>query len=143
MKTYQIILLTDSFIILMVSLIHFYWGMGGQWGVKAVIPTKRNATLAFDPPQSLTFLVALAFLIMSLILFVFANNWADGFLQKILKYLSYAIGLVFFARSIGDFKFFGFFRKYNNTLFSYWDSWLFTPLTLIVGLSIMLGIWFR
>jgi hypothetical protein len=87
--------------------------------------------------------VAFAFLIMSLVLFVFQSNWTDGIFQKVLKYLSYAIGVVFFARSIGDFKFFGFFRKYKNTLFSYWDSRLYTPLTFIVGMSIILGIWFR
>lgn len=143
MKSYQIILSINSVIIFLVSMIHFYWGLGGQWGVKAVIPTKRNATKAFDPPQLLTFLVAFAFLLMSLVLFVFQSNLTDGILQKILKYLSYAIGVVFFARSIGDFKFFGFFRKYKNTLFSYWDSRLYTPLTFIVGMSIILGIWIR
>ncbi|MHA7965352.1 DUF3995 domain-containing protein [Paenibacillus sp. CAU 1782] len=47
------------------------------------------------------------------------------------------LGSLFRIRAIGDLKWVGFFKKRKGTLFAKWDTALFSPLCLLLGVGIM------
>ncbi|WP_307347298.1 DUF3995 domain-containing protein [Metabacillus malikii] len=49
------------------------------------------------------------------------------------------ITFIFFLRAIGDFKYLGFTKKIKNTNFSKYDTALYTPLCLYLGLIFMIS----
>jgi hypothetical protein len=123
-----------------VSIIHFYWFVGGKWGLEASIPTKSNHTKAFIPSRWMVLGVAFIFLLMAGGILSSGGWFQLPISQKMQRYLTLLVGSIFILRSIGDFKHFGFFRKKRNTLFDYWDRNLFTPGTLFVGLTIIFSV---
>jgi len=54
--------------------------------------------------------------------------------NMIFYYGTLFISLVFFLRSIGEFRLVGFFKKIKNTKFAYWDTILFSPLCLLIAI---------
>ena len=49
-------------------------------------------------------------------------------------YVGWVISSIFILRSIGDFKYIGFFKKLKTSKFGKMDSKLFSPLCLTIGL---------
>ena len=47
----------------------------------------------------------------------------------------WCIALVFLLRAIGEFRYLGFFKQVNDSLFAYWDTVLYTPLCLGLAIS--------
>ena len=45
------------------------------------------------------------------------------------------LALVFALRAIGDFRYVGFFKSLGDDPFRTWDTWLFSPLCLAIGLA--------
>ena len=45
------------------------------------------------------------------------------------------LGAVFVLRAIGEFRTLGFFKTITGTDFAFWDTWLYTPLCLMIGLG--------
>jgi hypothetical protein len=46
-----------------------------------------------------------------------------------------ARGSVFVLRAIGEFRLVGFFKSVRGTPFAHWDTWLYSPLSLLIGLG--------
>jgi hypothetical protein len=46
--------------------------------------------------------------------------------------------VVFGARVVGDLRWFGLFKRMKGTPFAWWDSWLYTPLFLLLALASLL-----
>ena len=126
---------TAAFLIFGIFIIHFYWLLGGNWGLSVSLPETSTKTKPLKPGVFMTLIVALAFLLMAIIVldidFLTVSKTTNF-------YLSLAIAVVFLLRSIGDFKYFGFFRKIKSTDFSKYDTKIFTPLSLFIGILIMI-----
>lgn len=112
---------------------HFYWLLGGKWGLKSVIPTKGGTPVTLSIPKFATLIVALTlvlfglmYLVKSKLITVQVPNW-------VIDYGYWFIPLIFILRAIGDFNYVGFFRKINNTEFAKADSKLFSPLCMGIG----------
>ncbi|WP_416145629.1 DUF3995 domain-containing protein [Paenibacillus polymyxa] len=59
---------------------------------------------------------------------------------------SYGAGLlscVFILRSIGDFKWVGFFKRKKGTFFAKWDTVLYSPLCFLLGTAILIIMFLR
>ncbi|MGR6127766.1 DUF3995 domain-containing protein [Paenibacillus sp. SER-28] len=59
---------------------------------------------------------------------------------------SYGVGLlscVFILRSIGDFKWVGFFKRKKGTVFAKWDTVLYSPLCFLLGTAILIIMFLR
>ncbi|WP_336077986.1 DUF3995 domain-containing protein [Paenibacillus sp. 203] len=59
---------------------------------------------------------------------------------------SYGVGLlscVFILRSIGDFKWVGFFKRKKGTVFAKWDTVLYSPLCFLLGTAILMIMFLR
>lgn len=130
MKNILGILLATIFTIL--SLTHIYWAFGGLSGNSVAIPSVGDKPL-FIPSMSATLLVAFAlFLAMMTVL------GQIGFLGEmipnwIFRWATLLIFALFFLRSIGEFKYVGFFKSVRDSGFAYWDTVLFSPLCLLIA----------
>ena len=106
--------------------LHIYWAAGGSWGSQQAIPRKPDGAPLIQPGPIATLVVA------GLLLFGAAIA-TGGILIEYRRILLIAMGLVFAARAIGDFRHLGFFKRVKGTAFAYWDTRLFSPLCVLLA----------
>lgn len=123
-------------IFLLLSCIHVYWAFGGKWGENSVIPTTNKEEKAVMPGIIPTLIVALGLLCFAFIVLVHVSEISTnmpGWLTLIYRYGLWVIAGIFILRSIGDFRYIGFFKKIKNTPFGKSDTKYFSPLCLLIG----------
>ncbi|WP_088102829.1 DUF3995 domain-containing protein [Halalkalibacter urbisdiaboli] len=134
----QLFFIYSSVIILgLISILHFYWVIGGTWGGRAALPEKVKGNLAFTPRRIETLIVAVGLVGVGFILLA-QNDLIPFFASNAFtKWSSTILTIIFLLRAIGDFKYYGFFKKVKNTNFSKYDTRLYTPLCLYLGICFM------
>ena len=131
MIRYSGILLAGIFAIL--SGLHFYWAAGGKFGSAVAIPSV-DGVRALNPSPAATIVVAVLLIIAMLVILGQLGLLGSLMPKWIFRWATFGIAVVFFLRAIGDFKLVGFFKQINDTAFSFWDTWLFSPLCLFIAL---------
>lgn len=128
-------------ILLILSLIHFYWSFGGKRGRDAAVPSNSTGSNLFNPGFLSTIFVALGLLSFALYVLIKINLLHIHLPQWMLKYGLIAIALIFILRAIGDFRYIGFFAtvKASDGLgkpsqFAIMDKKYYSPLCLLIGL---------
>jgi hypothetical protein len=122
------------FIFFFIALLHFYWSLGGQWGKQAAIPTRNDGSPVIRPGFLPTFIVALtlsAFAMFSLTELYFFHLPINTGVRKLGFGL---IGVIFFARAVGDFRYVGFLKKIGNTAFGRNDTKFYSPFCFMIGM---------
>ncbi len=122
-------------ILVLIAATHIYWAMGGRSG-KAVAVPERNGLPAFKPGALATLGVAVALLIAAAIVAIQAGFIFQGKFQPYVFILSVALALVFLARAVGDFRYVGFFKRVVGSRFARLDTWVFSPLCVLLALLI-------
>lgn len=122
-------------ILALIALVHAYWAMGGRISLGAAIPTV-NGVATFTPSPQVTLAVAIAIAGAALVVAL-----AGGIVTLPLPgwtYVSAAalLALTFAARAIGDFGLVGFFKTRGDGAFARLDTWVYSPLCLILALAI-------
>ncbi|WP_299775546.1 DUF3995 domain-containing protein [uncultured Pseudoteredinibacter sp.] len=117
-------------IMLLVSLFHFYWAFGGEYGLQSSGPVMEEG-VEFKPPAAVIFVVAC--LLAGLAVLSLQLVWPWQPIKEYIAYVGYLISFVFIVRSIGDFKYVGFFKKVYNSDFANLDTKYFSPLILLLG----------
>ena len=115
------------------SALHIYWALGGRWGSNVTVPTVGGQR-AFNPGPLATVLVAAALLIAMLTILGQLGIWKVVVPRWIFFWGTCGISLVFFLRAVGDFRSVGFFKQASGSGFAYWDTWLYSPLCLLISL---------
>ena len=116
------------------SLFHLYWASGGKFGSGATVPTVGEMR-AFNPSSLGTVLVATALLLAMLTILGQLGLLGNAIPKWIFRWGTCGIALIFFLRAVGDFKLIGFFKQASATPFAYWDTWLFSPLCLVIAFT--------
>lgn len=115
----------------LISLLHFYWAVGGKWGLDKSVPHKIDGTPLFVPNSFQCFIVGVGlFAVMS---FLYLWRLEVYFSEQFFKFGLIALGGIFTIRAIGDFNYVGFFKKIKNTEFGQLDAKFFSPLCLLLG----------
>ena len=132
------LVIINTIILVSISLLHFYWAVGGKYGSVTVLPSKPNGQLLFKPGVLSTLVVAFGLLIFA---FITLGNLSifDPWIG--LRYIhtgTWIIGFIFIARAIGDLKYIGFFKEIKNTDFARNDSRIYSPLSLTLGVISLL-----
>ena len=122
-----------SVVCTLITVIHLYWFFGGNWGLQHVIPTKNALEDFRPPPKFATLLVALGMFLIGLMYLVKAEIILFEIPNWISKYGYWLIPSIFIIRAIGEFKYVGFFKKIQQTVFAEADTKWFTPLSLCIG----------
>jgi len=107
---------------------------GGSWGYDNAIPTNIEGEKLFNPKKIEAAFVAIGLLVFAMYYFFIGNFVSLNFPNWVSIYAGWVISLIFILRSIGEFKYLGFFKKIKTTNFGKLDSKLFSPLCLAIGL---------
>ena len=126
------ILLAVIFAIL--GFFHLYWAAGGRFGGGAVIPTSDCGQHLLKPSPFWTILVAAALFAAMLVVLGRLKMWGAFVPRWIFYSGAWIIALLFLLRSVGDFRYVGFFKSVTGTDFARWDTILFSPLCLFISL---------
>jgi len=113
---------------------HFYWFLGGVWGLEKVIPSKDNVVSTIQIPKLATLIVGLILISFGLMYLIKSNLINIPIPIWITNYGYWLIPSIFLLRAIGEFNYVGFFKKIKNTEFAKADSKIFSPLCLIIGI---------
>ncbi|MDP1458243.1 DUF3995 domain-containing protein [Bacillus wiedmannii] len=126
-------------ILFLVSFLHVYWAFGGKWATNSVIPTKAGEK-AFTPSVGMTLFIALLLSMAAIILLQQTNVVHFEVPNIIVQLGSWICMIVFFIRVIGEFHYFGIFKRKKDTYFAKMDTVLYIPLCAFVSLSFLLAI---
>lgn len=132
-----VITLSTASLLGLISILHVYWAYGGRWGSVAAIPSRVGEYKpAFTPSKMGTLIIAILLLFACFILLVQGGYIHYYFIPNtIIRVGCMVCAFVFIIRAIGDFKHVGFFKKINHTVFARNDTWLYSPLCLLFGLT--------
>jgi Protein of unknown function (DUF3995) len=116
------------------ALLHTYWGIVGVSGRSIALP-EIDGKPTFMPSRLACFSVASALALAALLVL-----WRGGLVSAPVSMAvttvgTIGVGVVFVLRAIGDFRLVGFFKRVRGTPFATWDTRLFSPLSLALGLS--------
>ncbi|WP_448107282.1 DUF3995 domain-containing protein [Pseudomonas azerbaijanoccidentalis] len=129
-----------------IALVHVYWALGGEWAAVAAVPQvpqEGSAQLrpAFKPRGWLTLLVAAALLVIALLVCLRVGWWLPQVDHQVLQWVISAIALLLFARAIGDSELVGFFKEIKGSRFARWDTWVYSPLCVVLGSGLLAVAW--
>jgi len=129
----QILALVLFLVFMVLSGFHFYWFFGGEWGLAKVIPSKGSQAETLAIPKFATLLVAIVLLSFGLI-YLLSSGIIQLQLPKLLtNFVYWFIPVIFILRSIGEFRYVGFFKNIKDTDFAKADTQIFSPLCLGIG----------
>ena len=133
-------------VLVVISLIHVYWALGGQWANDAVVPyvpTPEGKGLrpAFKPSSLGTLAVAVGLLLIALMVSLRVGLLVPQIQHWSLQWLISAIALLMFARAIGDSDLVGFFKEQVGSKFARLDTWAFSPLCVVLGAGLLTVAW--
>jgi len=131
-------------VLALIAGVHFYWALGGDRGKSLAIPVSEQGRAVLKPRPGATHAVGVALLVAGA--FILARGGvigvpagpgplaaaADGAIRTVVGLLA----LVFLVRALGWFRYTGFFKQVRDTSFGRYDTWLYCPLCLLLGLAL-------
>ena len=127
------LILINTSIFILLSFLHIYWALGGNWGMNAVLPEITEGQKVIKPGIYAKFAIAG---ILGAFAFITIGNLCLFQLYIPLAFFKDAtliIGILFLLRGIGDFKYVGFFKKATGTLFAKNDTRYYSPLCMMIA----------
>lgn len=126
-----------SLIFVVLSSLHFYWALGGTWGLNNSVPTDIDGKKMLMTSVFACNVVGIGLLGFGLIYSLPLFNIPLPSFTNIFQWI---IPSIFLLRAIGDFKFVGLFKKVKSTKFGQLDTQYYSPLCLIIaGLGFMVA----
>jgi uncharacterized protein (DUF2062 family) len=123
-------------ILSVLALVHVYWALGPQRTSAATIPEIEGRP-AFRPSRLATLAVAIALLSGAALVAIAGRLCVNPLAPPLVRLLTFALGAVFVARAIGDFRLVGFFKQARISRFARLDTWVYAPLCLLLGLAVL------
>ncbi|MBX9404705.1 DUF3995 domain-containing protein [Pseudomonas baetica] len=130
-----------------IALVHVYWALGGQWAAVAAVPQipvegfVATVRPAFKPSGWITLVVAAGLLLIAALVCLRVGWGFPAVNHKALQWVISAIALLMFARAIGDSNLVGFFKEVKGSRFARLDTWMYSPLCLVLGAGLLAVAW--
>ncbi len=121
----------------LIAAVHFYWAAGGSAWKAGAIPS-RNGTSVLSPSPLSTTLVGVVLLGMAAVVGSTAGLIPPFLPAGLLRGASAVLALIFAARAVGEFRYVGFFKRVRGSVFAERDTYLYSPLCLMLAVSIAL-----
>ena len=90
----------------------------------------------FVPSRRMTFLVAAALLLFASLVAAMAGSITVNVRGELLVGASYALAAGMFARAVGDLEYVGFFKRVRGTKFATLDTFLYSPVCLLLAVAV-------
>jgi hypothetical protein len=127
-----------STILLFISIVHIYWGIGGKTGSPTAVPTKKNNVPVIKPGPLSCIVVALTLASFGVYILIKSGIIGIHLPVWISNCGLWMISGIFLLRAVGDFKYVGFFKEIKSTKFGQLDAIYYSPLCLLLSLLVML-----
>ena len=124
-------------VLAVLGLLHIYWAAGGTWGGDVAVPKHDDKPL-FEPSPFATVLVAILLFSAALVVLGRLGIWGAVLPRWPFLVGAWVLVAVFAGRVVGDFRWFGVFKRVTGTPFAWWDTWLYVPLCLLLALGCMI-----
>ena len=124
-----------SIILIGLGLIHFNWVVGGEFGFSESLPTKESGERVLNPKRIDSAIVGIGLTAFGCFYLIKSGIIGYELPEWVMKYGGWIIPIIFVIRAIGEFTYVGFFKSVKNTEFGKWDSKLFSPLCLAIGIG--------
>ena len=124
-------------VLLGLGALHVYWAGGGRWGTDVTVPT-RDGNRVFVPSSAATLMVAMLFCAAALVILGRLGLWGKWLPRWPFVAGAWTLVVVFAARVVGDLRWFGLFKRTTGTQFSWWDTWLYIPLSGLLAMAALL-----
>jgi hypothetical protein len=134
----RLIGISTAALLFALGLLHVYWAAGGSWGTDVTIP-QQDGKLLFQPPPAGTLLVAILLFSAGLVVSGRVGLWGIVLPRWPFVAGTWTLVAVFLGRVVGDFRWFGLFKRLSGTAFAWWDTWLFVPLCLLLALGCLVA----
>ncbi|MDG5788814.1 DUF3995 domain-containing protein [Evansella sp. AB-P1] len=134
---------SSALLLSFVSLMHFYWVLGGKVGIQTAVPEKASGGATFTPSKFATLFVAVGLLVVAFILLVQYNLIPFMEPNTFTKWVCIVFTFVFGIRSIGDFQYLGFFKRIKHSTFAKYDTFIYSPLCLYLAVAFFIASWGR
>jgi hypothetical protein len=137
-KMLLIPVIINTTLFFLLSILHFYWAVGGRVWYHDVLPTNSNGLNRMNPGTTAGLVIAFGLLFLALITVGNLGLFDKHIKRKYFRFGALIITIIFFLRAIGDFKLFGFFKEITRTRFGVNDTQIFTPLCVFIALLSLL-----
>ena len=118
----------------LLAALHVFWAFGGTWGAGAAV-AEIDGRPRFVPSRGATLAVAVALAGAAVVVLARVGLILGSLSPRVSQWAAALLGTVFVLRSIGDFRVMGFFKSVRRTRFAMRDTWLYSPLCLLLGLG--------
>ena len=118
----------------LLSALHVVWAFGGKLASGSVIPVVEGSP-AFQPSMGTTLAVAGLLAAAALVVLVRAGELLPSFPPRLATFATVVLGAILVLRAVGDFRLVGFFKTVRGTAIAHWDSVLYSPIALGLGLA--------
>ncbi len=123
-----------SVILFVLAALHVHWAVRGA-SSGAAVPTRLDGRPLFRPGRITTVGVAIALSLAGIIVLGSAHLLGVHLPVVVQRTGIWGVALAFGARTIGEFRYVGLFKRVHGTPFATWDTRVFTPLCAIMSLS--------
>lgn len=130
-------------IFLAISVLHFYWGVGGRWAINSVVPTNEQGEKILKTNSASCFVVGIGLLLFAFYYLMLAGNLKFPLPKFLLNSVGWVIPGIFLLRAIGDFNYVGFSKKIKSTTFARLDTAYFVKLCVAIAALGFLVEWLR
>lgn len=135
MNLTSILSIVLALIFLTLGSIHFYWAVGGQWGINNALPQNEEREKVLRPSFLPIIIVGLGLCFFG-IFYLVEMKWLSVHLPNwLVQIIGWIIPTIFLLRTMGDFKYVGLFKKIKHTDFAKWDTQLYIPLCFLIGIT--------
>jgi hypothetical protein len=125
--------LIEFFIFVIISLLHFFWALGGKWAFESGLPTNKEGKRMLNPTKIDCAIVAFGLLLFAIFYLIKTEVVLFSLPSWVMDYVGWIISGIFILRAIGDFNYIGFFKRVRKTKFALNDTQFYAPLCLIIG----------
>ncbi len=120
---------------------HFHWAFGGKHGFGVSLPQRPDGAPVMSHRlhwwRPAAFGVGLALLLLGGLVVARAVRWETGLPGGLIDYGLIWTGAMFIARALVPNRYVGFFKTLRTTRWARWDTRLYSPLFLILGISLI------
>ncbi|PBC11826.1 DUF3995 domain-containing protein [Mesorhizobium sp. WSM3859] len=127
-----------SAVLLLGAGFHVYWGLGGRLGAGVSLPQREDGSPAVKETAAGALLVGLVLALVFLLVLGFAGLIQLPVAHWLLKTAIILWSAIFTLRALSWSRYFGLFKRVKNTRFAKYDSLLYSPSCLLLGLGLFL-----
>jgi hypothetical protein len=128
------LILFNLSVLLTLTILHLFWLFGGKTGLKYAFPhNSKHRKKIYKPPFLVLFILTLLLGGMTMMCFAQLDVIDNLIDQKIVMWGNIISAILLMTRGVGNFKYLGLTKSFTGTDFSKLDTYLYSPLCLLMA----------